>query len=399
MQRRGSQELQGPRREQAYTRVNKFSQFFVSKLGGVGLYSGRLILKYIRTDKVRLRRSSNVKTKRGRHRKKAPDQTATPTAVGPPLGEYNAVDKPLMLHGRIKVKTTLEQQEAKRKERERKLQLYVSATQAAFNKPIAGFNGAAYEILTRPRRNRSKFLMVGTYPDSQLRKGGQLDKEALEITAQILALNPDFASLWNLRREVFLALGSDRSDEEMRSLYLSELSFLQNCLRVNPKSYGTWYHRCWIMKHMPEPDWARELTLCNQFLEIDERNFHCWGYRRFVAQSFHVPPSDELEYTSDLITKNFSNYSSWHYRSKLLPQIHPDPQHLGRATEKVLLSELELVQNAFFTDPNDQSAWFYHRWLLGRADLPLSIRCISVDVAGSWISITFSQPVLVGVQK
>ncbi|XP_010362033.1 geranylgeranyl transferase type-2 subunit alpha isoform X1 [Rhinopithecus roxellana] len=268
------------------------------------------------------------------------------------------------MHGRLKVKTSEEQAEAKRLEREQKLKLYQSATQAVFQK----------------------------------RQAGELDESVLELTSQILGANPDFATLWNCRREVLQQLETQKSPEELAALVKAELGFLESCLRVNPKSYGTWHHRCWLLGRLPEPNWARELELCARFLEVDERNFHCWDYRRFVATQAAVPPAEELAFTDSLITQNFSNYSSWHYRSCLLPQLHPQPDSgpQGRLPEDVLLKELELVQNAFFTDPNDQSAWFYHRWLLGRADPQDALRCLHVSRDEACLTVSFSRPLLVG---
>lgn len=88
-----------------------------------------------------------------------------------------------------------------------------------------------------------------------------------------------------------------------------------------------------------------ELGLCSKMLSMDERNFHCWNYRLWVIETLldelakrvkmnhpETTPEDiwtnyqkkvvedETKYAFSLINKNFSNYSAWHFRAKLLPK-------------------------------------------------------------------------------
>lgn len=75
------------------------------------------------------------------------------------------------------------------------------------------------------------------------------------------------------RRFMFLFLEiCSRDEDEVQKVYEAELSFLESCLKVNPKSYGSWHHRGWVSAHLPRPDWARELSLCDRCLTLDDRN-------------------------------------------------------------------------------------------------------------------------------
>ena len=104
-------------------------------------------------------------------------------------------------------------------------------------------------------------------------------------------------------------------------------------------------------------DYESELELCKLFLTEDQRNFHCWSYRRLVAQKGHIHPQKEFEFSTEKIDENFSNYSAFHHRSLFI-------QRIGQCPRETVEMEFSMIENAIYTEPDDQSSWWYHQFLL-----------------------------------
>jgi geranylgeranyl transferase type-2 subunit alpha len=187
------------------------------------------------------------------------------------------------------------------------------------------------------------------------------DKNTLNLTTELLEMNTEFYTLWNYRRQIFQKIEKEIPKEEMKIIYENELKFIEKSIAMNPKSYWVWLHRIWVTSQIKDScDWFRELKLCGKLLDLDERNFHCWNYRRYVSKQAKLSLQDEFDFTTKKIEDNFSNYSAWHQRSAILPFLFKDDEE---GFQKALENEFELVKNAFYTEPNDSSAWFYHQWL------------------------------------
>ena len=72
--------------------------------------------------------------------------------------------------------------------------------------------------------------------------------------------------------------------------------------------------------------------MVSKLLDLDQRNFHGWHYRRFVVENMELECKndttlilkinlDEFNYTT-LKFKRFSEFSAWHNRTKLIPKIY-----------------------------------------------------------------------------
>ena len=199
--------------------------------------------------------------------------------------------------------------------------------------------------------------------------------------------------------DVASASGLSSAQHEISLLIKEDLAFLIPLLRQFPKCYWIWNHRAWLLQQASErlPTssakalWQAEMGLVGKMLSYDSRNFHGWSYRRKVVSSLehlrlqelkdgkdtteaqqneeelHSKASmteDEYAYTTKMIKTNLSNFSAWHNRSQLIPRLLNERQADSTARRQLLDEEFDLIIQALFTDPYDQSLWFYHQYLM-----------------------------------
>ncbi|KAI8987501.1 hypothetical protein BDF20DRAFT_850602 [Mycotypha africana] len=208
----------------------------------------------------------------------------------------------------------------------------------------------------------------------------EYDDDTFQLTTRIVEWNPDYYTVWNYRRIILAeAILKYLNDEDKQKVFARELQLFLQLIKINPKSYWMWNHRFWCLQNMPNPNWRAELGLVDKMLSLDARNFHGWNYRSYVVKQLLNREEDtakiikdEYDFTTKKINQSFSNYSAWHRRSKLLPEIVSTMSE--KEKNEVALNELDLVKNAIYTDPDDQSAWLYYWWLVGRATENVSLQ-------------------------
>jgi geranylgeranyl transferase type-2 subunit alpha len=258
---------------------------------------------------------------------------------------------------------------------------------------------------------------------------GNLSRDVLGLLNVLLEISPEQYTFFGYRRKILLhawatttsvmsqqsavvvegdgvdrqqgaaspdAQGCNNNVDDIKARDLEEEYALNTAVIMKDfKVYSAFVHRRWILSQMDAQRRRAllqgELKKCESLLKLDDRNFHAWGYRRWVTDELRqiridggdaapllssslFSDQDEWTFTDAKINQNFSNYSAWHNRALLMEGLAASASAaaVAKATtsdhaavfETRAVHETELAIKAFYCDPNDQSAWLYAAFLL-----------------------------------
>ncbi|XP_018411136.1 PREDICTED: protein prenyltransferase alpha subunit repeat-containing protein 1 [Nanorana parkeri] len=249
-----------------------------------------------------------------------------------------------------------------------------------------------------------KFLLPYVYNKLLLYRQKKLwlnRDELIDVTCTLLLLNPDFATAWNVRKELILSGVLN----PVKDLQLGKLA-----LTKFPKSPETWIHRRWVLLRFLQehisPSIAskegashtlteqvqgiiqEEMNVCCEAAGRYPSNYNCWSHRIWVLQ--HLGKLniklliDELSSTKHWVSVHVSDHSGFHYRQFLLKSLLakaqtdsdnsavpespcPTIEEEGQQLDVPLLieEEMELSRDLIESYPGHEALWCHRRQILG----------------------------------
>ncbi|XP_064619274.1 protein prenyltransferase alpha subunit repeat-containing protein 1-like [Lineus longissimus] len=222
----------------------------------------------------------------------------------------------------------------------------------------------------------------------------------IELTRAVLAVNPDVATAWNIRKET-VQKGHLRVAQDFK--------FGALLLRKHPKSPETFCHRKWLFNHLmrTDPRFAplnfdldplnidainvqlapsgnvgemrlqipsdvlnlvqEEMSVCQMAADRYPSNYNAWSHRIWVLQ--HVGKCDrqilltELDQTKEWVSLNISDHSGFHYRQFVVRHLYPD--HESDEVDKTILEvELDDTTDLLKRYPEHESVWCHRRFIV-----------------------------------
>jgi protein farnesyltransferase/geranylgeranyltransferase type-1 subunit alpha len=187
-------------------------------------------------------------------------------------------------------------------------------------------------------------------------KAKEISQRALDLTTEVIELNPANYTAWYYRRLCLFGLGSDLS---------KELQHLNQVIEDNQKNYQVWYHRSVVLEKYGKAD-EKELQFIESILAEDAKNYHAWAHRQWVVKHFDMW-SHELAYLDKLIAADFRNNSAWNHRFFVIKStkgITPEGTQTSHfqdldLDDQVRLDEIHYAFTYINKAPNNESPWNY----------------------------------------
>ncbi|XP_049300832.1 protein prenyltransferase alpha subunit repeat-containing protein 1 [Anopheles funestus] len=129
-----------------------------------------------------------------------------------------------------------------------------------------------------------------------------------------ILINPDVATFWNLRRQLF---AKNRLD------IAKEFHFSTLVLSKKPKSNEAFAYRRWLYLFQSSDaiDWAFEISLCEKCADKSNTNYHAWCHRQWVLMKAPNLLKYEVYKTEKFIRKHIHDYSCYNHRQFVLTQM------------------------------------------------------------------------------